>query len=217
MRFADADRRADPGGRRARRSWRSSSPSSPTSPGAPRRSASARACASACRSRTWRSSRPRALKRAVRLGEPRRRRRASRDLGAVVASTVGKIELEIGRRRGARGADRRAAHHQGAVRDVRPARDLDDLDPVVEAFEDGLRRRDRRPDAVARVRAWVREVPGPGRRRRRPGHVRRHRRGRGAGGRRLGRRVPARGPPPRPAAQQGPRRRRRRSTADERS
>ena len=62
-----------------------------------------------------------ALKRAVRLGEKLAAPRVS-DLGAVIASTAGKVEMEIGRRRRPGGPHRRAAHHEGALRHVRPAR-----------------------------------------------------------------------------------------------
>ena len=92
-----------------------------------------------------------ALKRAVRLGEPVAAPRVS-DLGAVVASTVGKVELEIGRRRRARGADRRAAHHQGAPHDVQPARLARRARGRGRGVRGRVHGRDRRPDAVARVR-----------------------------------------------------------------
>ena len=92
-----------------------------------------------------------ALKRAVRLGEPVGAPRVS-DLGAVVASTVGKVELETA---GDEAPEERIverlitkALHTTFNRRV----SLDDLEGVVEAFEDGFTRRDRRPDAVARVR-----------------------------------------------------------------
>ena len=65
-----------------------------------------------------------------------------------------------GRRRVARGADRRAAHHQGAPHDVQPARSVEELEGVVEAFEDGftVETGDRTPSRE--YVAWMREVPG---------------------------------------------------------
>ncbi len=92
-----------------------------------------------------------ALKRAVRLGEPlggaaRLRPRCGRGLDRR------QDRARIGRRRRAGGPDRRAAHHEGAVRHVHPpgrAR-------VARAGRRGLRgrvhRRDRRADAVEGVR-----------------------------------------------------------------
>ena len=102
-----------------------------------------------------------ALKRAVRLGEPRRRRRGSRDLGAVVASTVGKVELESV---GDDAPEERIVERlitKALYATFNRRASLDDLDAVVEAFEDGLHRRDRRADAVARVRrAGCARCPG---------------------------------------------------------
>ena len=122
QRFGDRRRRCRPDRRRAARSWRSSSPSSPTSPAAPRRSASAPACQRPGLGGEHGGPRGRCAQ----AGGPARRDRSAAprvsDLGAVIASTVGKVELEIGRRRRARGAGRRAAHHEGALRDVQPPR-----------------------------------------------------------------------------------------------
>src|SRR5207342_857392 len=78
-----------------------------------------------------------ALKRAVRLGEPLAAPRVS-DLGAVVASTVGKIELE------SVGDD--APEDRIVERLITKALyatftrqvELESLEPVVEAFEDGF-------------------------------------------------------------------------------
>jgi magnesium chelatase subunit I len=78
-----------------------------------------------------------ALKRAVRLGEPVAAPRVS-DLGAVVASTAGKVELETA---GDESPEERIverlitkALHTTFTRRV----SLDDLEGVVEAFEDGF-------------------------------------------------------------------------------
>ena len=143
-----------------------------------------------------------ALKRAVRLGERVGAPRVS-DLGAVVASTVGKVELETA---GDDAPEDRIverlitkALHTTFNRHVT----VDDLDVIVDAFEDGFVGRDRRSHAVARVRgvdARGARAVGRGRSAR---CLRRDRRLRGACGRRVGRRVPARGAPPRATSQQG--------------
>jgi len=100
-----------------------------------------------------------AIKRAVRLGEPLAAPRIS-DLGAVIASTVGKVELET---MGDEAPEERVverlitkALHATFGRRV----DLDDLDEVVEAFEEGfiVETGDRIPSREY-VR-WAREVPG---------------------------------------------------------
>ena len=121
-----------------------------------------------------------ALKRAVRLGEPSAAPRVS-DLGAVIASTAGKVELE------SVGDD--APEERIVERLITKALfatfnrrvDVDELDDVVEAFEDGLvvETGDRTPS-----REYVAlDARGPraGRRGPRLGAVRRHRRRRGAG------------------------------------
>jgi magnesium chelatase subunit I len=100
-----------------------------------------------------------ALRRAVRLGEPVAAPRVS-DLGAVVASTVGKIELE------SVGDD--APEERVVERLITKALfatfgrrvDLDDLDDVVLSFEDGLvvETGDRVPSREY-VR-WMAEIPG---------------------------------------------------------
>ena len=198
--------RRDPARRRARRSWRSSSPSSPTSPGGRPRSASGAASRSACRSPTWRSSRRR--RSSARSGSASRwRRRGSRDLGAVLAVDDRQGRGRDRRRGHARGADRRAARDEGGVRDVQPPRVARPaVDPVIEAFEDGLvLETGERVPSREYVR-WMREVPGLARRGRAARHVRRDRRRPGARARRVRRRVPARGPPPAAPPQQGPRR-----------
>jgi magnesium chelatase subunit I len=100
-----------------------------------------------------------ALKRAVRLGERVGAPRVS-DLGAVVASTVGKVELETA---GDDAPEDRIverlitkALHTTFNRHV----SIDDLDGVVEAFEDGftVETGDRTPSRE--YVAWMREVPG---------------------------------------------------------
>jgi magnesium chelatase subunit I len=100
-----------------------------------------------------------ALKRAVRLGEPVAAPRVS-DLGAVVASTVGKVELESA---GDEAPEERIverlitkALHATFSRNA----SLDDLEGVVEAFEDGftIETGDRTPSRA--YVALVREVPG---------------------------------------------------------
>jgi magnesium chelatase subunit I len=100
-----------------------------------------------------------ALKRAVRLGESLAAPRVS-DLGAVVASTVGKVELEsVGDETPEERIVERLitkALYATFTRHVT----LDDLDPVVEAFDEGfiVETGERTPsrDYVA----WAREVPG---------------------------------------------------------
>jgi magnesium chelatase subunit I len=100
-----------------------------------------------------------ALKRAVRLGEPVAAPRVS-DLGAVVASTVGKVELEsIGDDAPEERIVERLitkALHTTFNRHV----SVDDLDGVVDAFEDGftVETGDRTPSRE--YVAWMREVPG---------------------------------------------------------
>ncbi|MGZ8438089.1 MAG: sigma 54-interacting transcriptional regulator [Candidatus Limnocylindrales bacterium] len=100
-----------------------------------------------------------ALKRAVRLGEPLGAPRVS-DLGAVVASTVGKVELESA---GDETPEERVverlitkALHTTFGRHV----SVDELEGVIEAFEDGftVETGDRTPSRE--YVAWMREVPG---------------------------------------------------------
>jgi magnesium chelatase subunit I len=100
-----------------------------------------------------------ALKRAIRLGEPLAAPRVS-DLGAVIASTVGKVELET--------VGDEAPEERIVERLITKALfatfgrrvDLDDLDEVVLAFEEGLvvETGDRVPSREY-VR-WMAEVPG---------------------------------------------------------
>ena len=100
-----------------------------------------------------------AVKRAVRLGEPLAAPRVS-DLGAVIASTVGKVELET--------VGDEAPEERIVERLITKALyttfgrrvDVDDLDDVVLAFEEGVivETGDRVPSPEY-VR-WMREIPG---------------------------------------------------------
>ncbi len=100
-----------------------------------------------------------ALKRAIRLGEPLGAPRVS-DLGAVIASTVGKVELETV---GDESPEDRVverlitkALHATFGRRV----DLDDLDEVVLAFEEGFSVETGDRVASREYVRWAREVPG---------------------------------------------------------
>ena len=100
-----------------------------------------------------------ALKRAVRLGESLGAPRVA-DLGAVVASTVGKVELEsIGDDAPEERIVERLitkALYATFTRHV----DLDDLEPIVEAFEDGFVVETGERTPSREYVAWAREVPG---------------------------------------------------------
>ena len=103
-----------------------------------------------------------ALKRAVRLGEPVGAPRVS-DLGALVASTVGKVELETA---GEEAPEDRIverlitkAVHATFGRHV----SVDELDGVVEAFEDGFTMETGDQVPSRRYSDLVPEVPGLGR------------------------------------------------------
>ncbi len=100
-----------------------------------------------------------ALKRAIRLGESLGAPRVS-DLGAVVASTVGKVELEsIGDESPEERIVERLitkALYATFTRRVT----LDDLDPVVEAFEEGFIVETGERTPSREYVAWAREVPG---------------------------------------------------------
>jgi magnesium chelatase subunit I len=100
-----------------------------------------------------------AIKRAVRLGEPVAAPRVS-DLGAVIASTTGKVELETV---GDESPEERVVERlitKALYTTFGRRVDIDDLDDVVVAFEDGLviETGDRVPSREY-VR-WMREVPG---------------------------------------------------------
>ena len=102
-----------------------------------------------------------ALKRAVRLGETSAAPRVS-DLGALIPSTTGKIELETMSDESPeeRVVDRllsRALHNVFARRV-----DIDDLDEVVEAFESGLVIETGETVPSREYVRWVRETPGLG-------------------------------------------------------
>ena len=100
-----------------------------------------------------------ALKRAVRLGEPLGAPRVS-DLGAVIASTVGKVELE------SIGDD--APEERIVERLITKAlyatfsrlASLDDLDPVIDAFESGFTVEIGERTPSREYVAWMHEVPG---------------------------------------------------------
>ena len=100
-----------------------------------------------------------ALKRAVRLGEPLGAPRVS-DLGAVIASTVGKVELE------SIGDD--APEERIVERLITKAlyatfsrlASLDDLEPVVDAFESGFTVEIGERTPSREYVAWMLEVPG---------------------------------------------------------
>jgi magnesium chelatase subunit I len=100
-----------------------------------------------------------AVKRAVRLGEPGAAPRIS-DLPALVASTAGKVELEtLGDETPEdRVVDRllTRAIHNAFGRLV----DIDDLDEVVDAFEDGLVLETGEMAPSADYVIWMRETPG---------------------------------------------------------
>ena len=92
----------------------------------------------------------RAARRAARL-RPRGRRGLDRR----------QDRARIGRRRRAGGPHRRAAHHEGAVRDLHAARSSStSLEPVVEAFEDGFIVETGERTPSKEYVAWMREVPG---------------------------------------------------------
>ena len=100
-----------------------------------------------------------ALKRAVRLGESVGAPRVS-DLGAVVASTVGKVELESV---GDEAPEERIVERlitKALYATFNRLVTLDDLDPVVEAFEDGFVVETGERTPSREYVAWLREVPG---------------------------------------------------------
>ena len=100
-----------------------------------------------------------ALKRAVRLSEPVAAPRVS-DLGAIVASTVGKVELESV---GDEAPEERVVERlitKALYATFNRHVTLDDLDPIVEAFEEGfiIETGERTPSRE--YVSWLREVPG---------------------------------------------------------
>ena len=100
-----------------------------------------------------------ALKRAVRLGEPLAAPRVS-DLGAVIASTVGKVELEsVGDEAPEERIVERLITKALYATFTRRA-SLDELDAVVEAFEDGFTVETGDLTPSREYVAWMREVPG---------------------------------------------------------
>ena len=100
-----------------------------------------------------------ALKRAVRLGEPLAAPRIS-DLGAVIASTVGKVELEsVGDEAPEERIVERLITKAIFATFTRRA-SLEELDPIVDAFEDGFTVETGDLTPSREYVAWMREVPG---------------------------------------------------------
>jgi magnesium chelatase subunit I len=100
-----------------------------------------------------------ALKRAVRLGEPAEAPRVS-DLGAVVASTVGKVELET---IGDETPEERVVERlitRALFTTFNRHVSVDDLDAVVSAFEGGLVMETGDGVPAREYVSWMREVPG---------------------------------------------------------
>jgi magnesium chelatase subunit I len=100
-----------------------------------------------------------ALKRAVRLGEPVAAPRVS-DLGAIVASTVGKVELESV---GDEAPEERVVERlitKALYATFNRRVTLDDLDPIVEAFEEGFIVETGERTPSREYVSWLREVPG---------------------------------------------------------
>ena len=100
-----------------------------------------------------------ALKRAIRLEESLAAPRVS-DLGAVVASTVGKVELESV---GDESPEERIVERlitKALYATFTRRVTIDDLDPVVDAFEDGFIVETGERTPSREYVAWAREVPG---------------------------------------------------------
>jgi magnesium chelatase subunit I len=100
-----------------------------------------------------------ALKRAVRLGEPVAAPRVS-DLGAIVASTVGKVELESV---GDEAPEERVVERlitKALYATFNRRVTLDELDPIVEAFEEGFIVETGERTPSREYVSWLREVPG---------------------------------------------------------
>jgi magnesium chelatase subunit I len=100
-----------------------------------------------------------ALKRAIRLGESVAAPRVS-DLGAIIASTAGKVELESV---GDEAPEERVVERvitKALYATFNRRVTLDDLEPIVDAFEDGfiIETGERTPSRE--YVAWLREVPG---------------------------------------------------------
>jgi magnesium chelatase subunit I len=99
-----------------------------------------------------------ALKRAVRLREPLGSPRVS-DLGAVLAATAGKLELEAV---GEEASEERVVERlvtKAVFAAFNRRASLDQLAPVVEAFEDGLVIETGQEIPSARYARWLREIP----------------------------------------------------------
>jgi magnesium chelatase subunit I len=100
-----------------------------------------------------------ALKRAIRLGESVAAPRVS-DLGAVIATTVGKVELESV---GDEAPEERVVERvitKALYATFNRRVTIDDLDPIVEAFEDGFIVETGERTPSREYVAWIREVPG---------------------------------------------------------
>ncbi len=100
-----------------------------------------------------------ALKRAVRLGEPLASPRIS-DLGAVLASTVGKVELESV---GDEAPEERIVERlitKALYATFTRRVDLDALEPVVEAFDDGFTIETGERTPSPSYVTWMRDIPG---------------------------------------------------------
>jgi magnesium chelatase subunit I len=100
-----------------------------------------------------------ALKRAVRVGELLAAPRVS-DLGAVIASTVGKVELESV---GDEAPEERVVERlitKALYTTFNRRMTLDELEPVVDAFEDGFTVETGERTPSREYVAWAREVPG---------------------------------------------------------
>ena len=100
-----------------------------------------------------------ALKRAVRLGEPLGAPRVS-DLGAVIASTAGKVELETV---GDESPEDRIVERlitKAIYATFNRHVSVDDLEPVVEAFDDGFTVETGERTPSRQYVEWMREIPG---------------------------------------------------------
>ena len=100
-----------------------------------------------------------ALRRAVRLGESVAAPRVS-DLGAVIAIDRRQDRARIGRRRGARGAVVERLITKALYATFGRRVEIDDLDDVVLAFEDGLVVETGERVPSREYVGWMREIPG---------------------------------------------------------